>query len=328
MDGNVTIRDVAALAGVSPSTVSRVLNGNHRQHMTPATRDRVHAAIDALRYTPLRSARSLRRQRSHVLAVVLPDISNPFFSLLARGVESIAFGTGCSTMICNSDHSPTKERHYLEILLAEQALGVVYIPTSTPDEEGLKRLARSGARIVVADRAVPGFPSVRADNAGGSRALAEYVLRCGYRRIAYLAGPADVSTARERLEGFRAALDAAGVQPVAIEHGPFTCEAGYDLSTKLARSARVDALVAANDMMALGALRAVEDAGLSVPEHVGVAGFDHAPWTTYLRPQLTTVEVPALQIGEVAAGQLLSEVAEDACLPTRLIEGETCVSRR
>jgi len=263
-----------------------------------------------------------------VLAVVLPDISNPFFSLLARGVESVAFGQGCSTMICNSDHSLDKERHYLEILLAEQALGVVYIPTSTPDEPGLSRLARSGARLVVADRFVPGFPSVRADNVGGSRALAEYVLSCGYRRIAYLAGPETVSTARERLQGFREALDAAGACPVTVKHGPFTCEAGYELSIELARSARVDAIVTANDMMALGALRALEDANIPVPNGVGVAGFDHTPWTTYLRPQLTTVEVPALQIGEVAAGQLLSEATEDACLPTRLIEGETCLRCR
>lgn len=322
-----TIRQVAALAGVSPSTVSRVLNGNDGQHMRPTTRDRVLAAIHELDYTPQRAARSLRRQRSQVLAILLPDISNPFFALLARGVEAVAFDAGCSTLICDSDNLVPKETRYLSLLLAERVQGVVLVPVAQPDGDAVDRLARCGVRVVVADREVRGLPTISADNRTGSRTLTEHLLELGYRRIAYIAGPADVSTASDRLAGFRDALGDKNMTPVCVCHGQYTYESAYTTAKAILARSALDAIVAANDLMAVGVMRAAEELGRAVPDDLGVAGFDHVPWAAFVRPRLTTVEVPARRMGAEAARMLLEGSVESMLLPVRIIPGETC-SRR
>ncbi|HIP99778.1 TPA: LacI family transcriptional regulator, partial [Candidatus Bipolaricaulota bacterium] len=212
----VTIREVAARAGVSVSTVSRVLNGRDAKHMRPETKARVLQAIEELEYTPVKAARSLRRQRTQVIGILLPDISNPFFSLLARGVASVAFESGYSTLICDSDHSVEKESRYLDILLAEGVEGIVFVPVGRPDMGRVQRLLRRGIKIVAADRRVEGLPGVWADNRGGSRELTRYVLNLGYRKICYIAGPEEVSSARERLAGFLDAVEEERTSPVAV----------------------------------------------------------------------------------------------------------------
>ncbi|MEW6216220.1 MAG: LacI family DNA-binding transcriptional regulator [Candidatus Bipolaricaulota bacterium] len=322
-----TIRQVAVLAGVSPSTVSRVLNGNDGQHMRPATRDRVLAAIHELDYTPQRAARSLRRQRSQVLAILLPDISNPFFALLARGVEAVAFDAGCSTLICDSDNLVPKETRYLSLLLAERVQGVVLVPVAQPDRAAIDRLARCGVRVVVADREVHGLPTISADNRAGSRMLTEHLLELGYRQIAYIAGPSDVSTANDRLAGFLDALRARNMSPVCVRHSPYTYESAYATAKAILARSVLDAIVAANDLMAVGVMRAAEELGRAVPDDLGVAGFDHVPWAAFVRPRLTTVEVPARHMGTEAARMLLEGSVESLLLPVRIIPGETC-SRR
>ncbi len=323
-----TIKKVAELAGVSPSTVSRVLNGNDAQHMRPETKARVLAAIDRLNYTPLRAARSLRRQRSQVLAVLVPDISNPFFALLARGVETVAFHAGYSTLICDSNHSEEKETRSLWLLLAERVEGLVFIPVAQPDVGTIERLEQAGVSIIVVDRQVQGLPTVSADNRAGSRMLAEHLLQLGYRDIAYVAGPQDVSTARERLEGFVEALSERGVRPVCVRRGKYTYESGYARAKDVLRREHVDAIVAANDLMAVGAMRAAEELGLAVPKDLGVAGFDRVPWAAFLRPWLTTVEVPANRMGSEAAQMLLEGTVQSLRLPVRLVPGQTCSRRR
>ncbi len=322
-----TIRQVAALAGVSPSTVSRVLNGTDGQHMRPATRDRVLEAIRKLNYTPQRAARSLRRQLAQVLAVLLPDISNPFFALLARGVEAVAFDAGCSTLICDSSNSVHKETRYLSLLLAERVQGVVFVPVAQPDRDAIDRLAHCGVRMVVADREVRGLPTISADNRTGSRMLTEHLLELGYRKIAYIAGPADVSTANDRLAGFLDALKVRDMTPVCVCHGQFTYESAYATAKAILARGSPDAIMAANDLMAVGVMRAAAELGLIVPDDLGVAGFDHVPWAAFVRPQLTTVEVPARRMGTEAARMLLEGTVESLLLPVRVIPGETC-SRR
>ena len=326
----VTIRDVAARAGVSVSTVSRVLNGRDEKHMRPETKARVLRAIEELEYTPVKAARSLRRQRTQVIGVLLPDISNPFFSLLARGVESVAFERGYSTLICDSNHSVEKESRYLDILLAEGVEGVVFVPVGEPNATKLERFLRRGARVVVADRRVEGFPVVEADNRGGSASLANFLLSRGYRRIAYLAGPKEVSTAADRLNGFRAALERHGLAPAAVRHGDFTFQSGYVLAREILVRSKVEAIVAGNDLMAVGALRAAEDLGISVPEELGVAGFDHVFPAELVRPRLTTVAVPAYEIGKEAMRKLLEGKGppEGKVLPVELIPGESTPERR
>lgn len=312
--GRVTIRDVAARAGVSVTTVSRVLNGRDAQHMRPETKERVLRVIEELEYTPVKAARSLRRRRTQVIGILVPDISNPFFSLLARGVASVAFESGYSTLICDSDHSVEKESRYLDILLSEGVEGVVFVPVGRPDMRRIERLLRRGIRIVAADRRVEGLPTVEADNRGGSRELTRYVLSLGYRRVAYISGPEEVSTARDRLLGFQEAMEEAGLAPVAVLFGNFTYESGYELARAILKKGKVDAIMCGNDLMAIGAIRAAEDLALCVPDDLGVTGFDHILWADLVRPVLTTVEVPIHQIGCEAA--------------RRLVDGELGGSRR
>jgi len=324
----VTIRDVALQAGVSPATVSRVLNGYDIGHMRPETKARVLRAIEELEYTPVKAARVLRRQRTQTIAVLLPDISNPFFALLARGVESVAFTEGYSTLICDSNHSVEKESRYLDILLAEGVEGIVFIPVGRPDMDRVERLLRRGIKIVVADRRVEGLPVVEADNRGGSRELTEYVIGLGYQRVAYIAGPKEVSTAQDRLTGFLEALAEAGLKPLVVRHGNFTYESGYDHARKILQNHQVDVIMCGNDLMAIGAIRAAEDKGLRVPEDLGVTGFDHVPWSELMRPKLTTVEIPAYNMGQAAIRQFLKGDNQNRLLEVRIIPGATCARRR
>jgi len=324
----VTIREVAARAGVSVSTVSRVLNGRDAHHMRPETKARVLRAIEELEYTPVKAARALRRQRTQVIGVLLPDISNPFFSLLARGVESVAFEKGYSILICDSNHDSRKEAVYLSMLLEERVEGLVFIPVGRPATDLIQRLLNHGVKIMVADRRVDGLPTVSADNRGGSASLARYLLDIGYRKIAYLAGPKGVSSAEERFAGLVSALEEEGLNPVWVRWGHFTFESGYHLTRKLLSEVKADAIVAGNDLMAVGAIRAVEERGLRVPEDIGVAGFDHVPLADLVKPRLTTVEVPASRIGEEAARQLIEGACRDFCLPVELIPGASCAQRR
>ncbi len=324
MTKQATIREVAARAGVSQSTVSRVLNGNDADHMRPETKERVLLAMKELDYTPVKAAQTLRRQHTKVVGILVPDISNSFFSRVVRGVGSVAFEKGFSTLVCDSDHSVEKESRYLDILLAEGVEGIVFIPVGTPDMKRIDRLLRQGIRVVVADRRVKGFPAVEADNAGGSRELTEYLLQLGYKRIAYIAGPQEVSTARDRLAGFQEAMAETNLEPVTIHHGNFTYESGYEHARKVLSKHNVDAIMAGNDLMAIGVIQAAEDKGLEVPGDLGVTGFDNTPLLALARPKLTTVKVPAYRFGEEVARQLFEGEVDDLVLSVKLIPGATC----
>ena len=324
MTGQTTIREVAARAGVSPSTVSRVLNGNDSDHMRPETKERVLLAIKELDYTPVKAAQSLRRQHTQVIGILVPDISNSFFSRVVRGVGSVAFEKGFSNLVCDSDHSVEKESRYLDILLAEGVEGIVFMPVGSPDMKRVNRLLHQGIKVVVADRRVEGMPVVEADNRGGSQELTRYVLQLGYRRIAYIAGPQGVSTARDRLVGFQETMDEAARIPVAVHHGNFTYESGYEHAREILRKYTVDAIMAGNDLIAIGVIQAAEDSGLEVPKDLGVTGFDNTPLLALARPKLTTVKVPAYRFGEEVARQLFEGEVEDLTLPVKLIPGATC----
>ncbi len=324
MTKQATIREVAAQAGVSQSTVSRVLNGNDAEHMRPETKKRVLQAIAELEYTPVKAAQTLRRQHTEVIGILVPDISNSFFSRVIRGVGSVAFEKGFSTLVCDSNHSVEKESRYLDILLAEGVEGIVLIPVGAPDMGRIDRLLRQEVRIMVADRRVEGLPVVEADNRGGSQELTRYLLQLGYRRIAYIAGPQEVSTARERLAGFQETMVAAGLAPAIVHHGNFTYESGYEHAREILREHHVDAIMAGNDLIAMGVIQAAEDMDLGIPEDLGVTGFDHTPLLALARPKLTTVKVPGYRFGEEVCRQLFGGKGEDLVFPVQLVHGSTC----
>jgi LacI family transcriptional regulator len=323
----ISIREVATHAGVSPSTVSRVLNGHDANHMRPETKDRIVAAIKELNYTPVKAAQRLRRQRTHALGILVPDITNLYFALLTRGVESVAFDREFTTLICDSNHNPKREVRYLDMLLSEDVEGVLYVPVGRPDRATVRRLLAHGVQMMLVDRRAPDLPAVEADNRRASRGLAEHILELGYRRLAYVAGPTDVSTAEDRLDGFRDALAAARMEPADVQRGGFTFESGYECATRILDGDGADVIVAANDLMAFGVLRAIEERGLSVPRDLGVAGFDHIPhipYATFMHPELTTVEVPVHEMGREAARRLLDGGCDGVHVPTKLIRGGTC----
>ena len=333
MEKKATIRDVAARAGVSPSTVSRVLNDQSSVYMKPETRDRVLEAIEELRYTPARSAQRMRRQRGDIIGVLVPDISNPYFSLLARGVESIAFEKGYSTLICDSNHSADRESRYLDLLMAEQVDGIVFVPVGEPDWSRIRRLRAQGVRIVAADRCQDELLGVEAANWQGSFDLTQHVISMGHRRIAYIGGPREVSTTQDRLRGFEDAMEDASLEPVAVCCGKYTHESGYRLAQQILEETPVDVLMAGDDLVALGAIRAAEDRGLSVPHDVGVTGFDSVPLLSVVHPTLTSVRIPVFEIGRESMSMLVRHIgAEDAegdrkMLDVELVPGGSCVAR-
>ncbi|MCW2873496.1 LacI family DNA-binding transcriptional regulator [Actinacidiphila oryziradicis] len=326
----VTLADVAARAGVSAATVSRVLNGNYP--VAGSTRERVLRAVDDLDYVVNGHARALAAATSDLVGVLVNDVADPFFGLISSAVQSEISGAGEApgagggklAVVCNTGGSPEAELNYLTLLERQRAAGVV-LTGGAVEGTGhthavagrLARLAASGTRIVLCGRpplkALPGVDdslimTVAFDNRGGAQRLTEHLLSLGHRRIGYVAGPAERTTTRHRLEGHRAALAAAGLDSGA-EHltvyGYYDRSSGYDAALELLRrDPRLTAVVAANDTVALGVCAALRDQGLSVPGDVSVAGFDDLPFSVDAVPALTTVRIPLQEAG-ARAGRLV-----------------------
>lgn len=295
--------------------------------MRPETREKVLEAIRDLNFAPVKAAQTLRRLRTKTLGIVLPDITNLYFALLARGIESIAFEQGFTTLICDSNHQPKREIQYLDMLRSEDVEGIIFIPVGIVEKKPLNAALDQGIRVVAVDRRIPSLPIAEVDNYAASFELAEYVLHLGYRKIAYITGPDTVSTGEDRLAGLSNALTSRGIKLSGLCRGDFTFESGYTCALRILEDAGVDAILAANDLMAFGALRAAEEAGRSVPKDLGVAGFDHVPhipYATFMHPELTTVEVPIYELGREAALLLIEGEDESIQLPTKLIHGGTC----
>jgi LacI family transcriptional regulator len=319
----VTLADVAARAGVSAATVSRVLNGNYP--VAGATRTRVLRAVEDLEYVVNGPASSLAAATSDLIGVLVNDIADPFFGIIAGAVQSAispsaaASGRGQKlAVVCNTGGSPERELTYLTLLQRQRAAAVVLTGSAVEDPEHLaalttrlRRLEEGGARVVLCGR--PPLPddamtaAITFDNEGGARALTEHLLALGHRRLGCLAGPAGRSTTRHRLAGHRAALSAAGLTAGSDEmtlHGHYDRGTGYEGALELLRrDPGLTAILAANDTVALGACAALRDRGLRVPEDISVTGFDDLPFAADAAPALTTARI-ALQEAGVRAGRL------------------------
>ncbi|MEU1331722.1 LacI family DNA-binding transcriptional regulator [Streptomyces sp. NPDC005865] len=320
----VTLADVAARAQVSPATVSRVLNGNYP--VAAATRERVLRAVDDLDYVLNGPASSLAAATSDLVGILVNDIADPFFGIMAGAVQSEIGGPGGRAggermaVVCNTGGSPERELTYLTLLQRQRAAAVVLTGGAVEDPDHaaalagkLRRLAEAGARVVLCGR--PPAPDTEAvaltfDNRGGGQQLTEHLLSLGHRRIGYIAGPEERTTTRHRLEGHRAALAARGIadDPALTVHGPYDRRSGYDATAELLRRAPdLTAVVAANDTVALGACAALRDKGLRIPDDVSVAGFDDLPFSIDAVPALTTVRLPlheaGARAGRIATGK-------------------------
>jgi LacI family transcriptional regulator len=329
----VTLADVAARAGVSSATVSRVLNGNYP--VSGSTRERVQRAVRELDYVVNGQARALAAATSDLVGVLVNDVADPFFGIIASALQAeIGAGSaepgsnGKLAVVCNTGGSPEAEITYLTLLERQRAAGVVLTGGAVESPEHtaavtarLARLAASGTRIVLCGRPPlppagesPHVMTVAFDNRGGARRLTEHLLSLGHRRIGCVTGPLERSTTRHRLEGYRAALAAHGLGPATpagadaerlTVHGGFDRQSGYDATFELLRrDAGVTAIVAANDTVALGVCAALRELGLNIPGDVSVAGFDDLPFSVDASPALTTVRIPLQEAG-ARAGRLV-----------------------
>ncbi|MBN1640595.1 MAG: LacI family DNA-binding transcriptional regulator [Anaerolineae bacterium] len=331
MPRHPTIRDVAKHAGVSKSTVSRVLSARDRPVSDGAKR-RVLAAVEALGYEPNPLARGLRRGETRTLGLVVRSTANPFFAEVARGAEDAALAQGYSLLICNTDGDPARERSYIDVLLRKQIDGIFFLTARTRDDQ-MRSILRQGIAVVTTARPSPDLATdcVWTDNVAGGRAATSHLVSLGHRRIACIAGARDLSLSEDRLAGYRAALAEARmpVEERYVVLGDFRPEGGYQAARRLlALDPRPTALFACNDLMAIGAICAATEIGLAVPQDLSVVGFDNLELAAFGNPPLTTIAQPTHEIGRIAAAMLIDRLQEPALpLQIRMMETELVVRR-
>ena len=320
----VTLRDVARRSGVHPATASRALNPATRMLVSEETAGRVLSAAAALGYRPNTVARSLRTRRSHTVGVLIPDLTNPLFPPIVRGLEDRLAADGYVALIGNTDADDDREQMVFELMRARHVDGFV-LATATTHNRVLAEAPEVGLLVVLVNRLAEdfSFPSVSVDNERGIRLAVSHLTGLGHRRIAHVAGPQDTSTGRDRLRGFRAALQAAGLaaDPALITHAAaFAIEEGYRCTRELLGAGAgatgpaapvCTAIAAGNDMLAIGCYKALDEAGLRCPEDVSVIGFNDMPFIDRLRPPLSTIAFPHYQVGTEAAQLLLERLAGD-----------------
>ncbi len=309
----VTIRHVAAAAGVHPATASRALNPETRTLVSDKTARRVLKVAKSLGYHPNPMARTLRTRRSHTIGVLIPDLTNPLFPPIIRGLEDRLAAAGYVALIGNTDGDGGRERFVFEQMRARRVDGFV-VATARLRDPLLAEAARAELPVVLVNRVTEGhsFPAVCVDNEQGSRLVVCHLAGLGHRRIAHIAGPQDVSTGPSRLRGFLAGLQARGLEadPDLIVYATaFSIQEGVRCCRELLRrTGRWSAVAAANDMLAVGAYSALDEAGLRCPEDVSVSGFNDMPFIDRLSPPLTSVRFPHYQVGTEAAQLLLERL--------------------
>jgi LacI family transcriptional regulator len=315
--GTATIREVAELADVSPATVSRVLNGSK---VGEGHRLRVLEAVAQVDYRPNRLARNLRRQQVEMIGIVVPDIENPHFSEAVRVFEDAAFAGGYRVLLCNTDETLEKQRAYLQVLADERVCGVIIAPADTRGS-GLEELFGRQIPVVAFDRVVADerADAVTSDNTDATRKATEHLIWLGHKRIAYVGGRVDVGTGAERLEGYTLAMRTAALTPFSINGGFRTDPSEQAVTALLAAGEHPSALVVANNLMALGALRAIRRHGLRIPSDVAVVAVDDPPWAELVDPPLTVVAQPVRRMAETAIELLLDRIEGRIEQPTRLV---------
>jgi LacI family transcriptional regulator len=334
----VTLREVARVANVHPSTVSRALNDETRPLVNPETAERVIQVATELGYRPNRIARGLKTSRSHTIGVLIPDITNPLFPPILRGIEDRLDEAGYTSLIVNTDNDPERERIYIDAMRARQVDGFISA-TARLDRELLLELADTPLVLVNRSLEDQSVPAVTVDDGKGIRLAVEHVVGLGHERIGHLAGPQDLSTGHRRHLGFTEAIRVAGLQASA-EHirfaDLFTEEEGASACAALLDAAPdLTAIVAANDLLALGCYDTLAARGLLCPDEISIVGFNDMPFVDRLLPPLTSVRIPQREIGKVAAELLLERlgggsaaVTETLLEPTLVVRGSTAPPRR
>jgi LacI family transcriptional regulator len=313
MAGRPTIRDVAELAGVHPGTASRALDPRREGRISPPTAERVRSAARRLGYVPDPVARTLRARRSAVIGVVVPDLANPVFPPIVQGIEDALAGAGYVALLANTGNDPARERDRVDALQGRRCDGYI-VASATLDGTTVARLTSAGDPVVLVNRetAGPALPSVSSDDRAGMHAAVAHLAGLGHRVIAHLTGPPNLSVVRNRADAFRSAAGALGLdqRQLIVRHCPaLTASAARDAALAVLTGTPATAILAGNDLMALGCYAAAQQAARSCPASLSIVGYNDMPFVEWWRPALTTVRIPQYDIGREAAGLLLEQLA-------------------
>lgn len=328
-----TLKELAARAGVHASTISRVANGDPRLRIAPETRDRIEALLRETQYRPNGIARSLKLRQTFVLGVVVPDVTNPFFASMYRGIEDAALPRGYSVVLCNTDGSPDRERSQLQMLLERRVDGFV-LASAYLNDANVRRLRADHVPHVLANRYsdehLDAF--VGSDDQAGARLVTRHLLDLGHTRVGHLSGPRGVSTSIQRLRGYQAALAEAGLpfETDLMAESGYMEEGGLRAAERLLAlppDRRPTAVFAVNDLAALGLYSAARRIGLRIPHDVAVAGYNDITDAGRLDPALTTIQVPVHEMGVVAAGMLIDQVESGQLTSRRVVFAPQLVVR-
>jgi DNA-binding LacI/PurR family transcriptional regulator len=331
------LKDIAHASGVDVSTVSRSLSGSYG--INRETRERVLAIATELNYHPNRVARGLATGRSHTVGLIVSDIRNPFFAELARGAEDAACAAGCDVVLCNSDLDPAKQMRYIRSLLSKRVDGILMNSVGGLDRSQQEQLSGSGLPVVLLNRprTFSNFCTVSADNNEGGFLAGEYLIRLGHIEIAHITGPKDHGNLKERSHGFsRAFSNAPALKPPLVLYGEHNFKGGFELArTILTRYPEITAIFAANDIMAFGAMRALLEAGIAIPQEMSIIGFDNVEFDAVVHPPLTTIHQPKYEMGRAAVEMILASADQpEPPLPehrqfgVKLIERQSCAAPR
>lgn len=322
-----TIRQVADKANVSPTTVSHVIN--QTRFVAPETEERVRKAMLDLNYSPNIIARSLRRGETKTIGLIIPDSANPFFAEYARYLEESAFHMGYSLILCNSNDNIEKEHRYTDVLLNKQVDGIIFLPTGD-DKQSVQTLINRHMPVVLVDRILENIDvdAVITNNYQSGYLATRYLIENGHKRISIIRGPAEISLSVQRLKGYMKAMKEAGldVSPGMQTSGDFQIESGYEAAKILMNQSPLPtAIFACNDLMAIGAMKGVREAGFLVPGDISLVGHDNIELTTYFQPALTTISQPIEELACKAIDLLLERIkqpdlpARQVVLPNKLV---------
>ncbi|MDQ7028014.1 MAG: LacI family DNA-binding transcriptional regulator [Anaerolineae bacterium] len=329
-----TIRDVAKLAGVAAITVSRVINNSG--YTSDETRDRVERAIAELNYIPNSLSQSLRFQTTNTVALIVSDITNPFWTTITRGVEDVCNDHDLHVILCNTDEKEAKLSKYVNMLLQRQTDGFILVPTSAASINNVTTILQKHVPLVILDRQLPqvDVDIVRGDSVEGAYQLTRYLIELGHQRIAMFSGPIEISTSEQRIEGYKRALQEAdiAIDDELITFSGYTEAGGRKMALHMLGNVQPTptALFAANNFIAVGILRALYQLELRVPQDISVVSFDDLPFDTLPEPFLTVVAQAPYELGMKAAELLIGRISgerthtEEITLPVEVIVRKSC----
>lgn len=304
------INDVAERAGVSITTVSHVIN--QTRYVSDGLIDRVNKAMEELDYHPNSLARGLRSGKTKTIGLVIPDISNQFFAEISRKIEDKGFEHGYSVILCNTDDDRTKELRYIDVLLAKKVEGIIFI-SAGEESDNLEKTIEFKLPIVVVDRNIKELNTdlVLVDNKTGGYEATKYLIGLGHKRIACISGPSPITPSAQRVAGYKRALQEAGIdfEPSMVILGDFRYQSGIKVMQEFLSFPKLPtAVFACNDMMALGAIQAIYNEGMKIPDDISVIGFDNIPFSKTIYPTLTTMAQPVYEMAELAIELLIDRI--------------------